>query len=180
MTHKNYRLSLFSQLNVVDRCEAINHPDGILGLTIPVPVTLEGTEDWSRRVASDVSRRDFVLRDGDRCLGFSGLVSIDSFHGTAELYIFMTPSSYGKGHGTALLRLTLAYAKFELNLRKIILYVTDSNMKAIKLYERAGFGREGTLKKHSWHRGSYVDRHIYSLFLDYLDADPSELYESLQ
>lgn len=180
MSDIHYRISFFSNSDIESRVKSINYLDSIIGLTIPVPVTLEGTMSWYQHAASDQNRRDFVLYRDEQSLGFSGIVSINHLNRNAELYIFMIPGTYGQGHGKELLKLTLAYAKYELNLRKIFLYVTDNNDRAIKFYESVGFQKEGTLKNHSWHRGEYVDRHIYSFFLEEMDEGSSYLYEKIR
>lgn len=180
MSNEKAALALMSEADVRSRCVALNALDAIYGVTIPVPVTQQGTSAWLLRVSSDPTRRDLVLRGNDGVLGFSGIVGMDRASRTAELYIFMMPDSIGKGWGKSLLELTLAYAKHELNLRKITLYVTGTNGRAITFYERNGFIREGLLQKHSWHRGSYVDRFIYSLFLSSAVISAGALYEAMQ
>ena len=174
------KLKIFSREDIAARCEALNSPDSIFGLSISAPVSLESTSDWYERTKGSKSRRDFVLKSDAAALGFLGFSDIDDFNGTSELYIFMAPGFLGQGHGKDLLSLGLSFAKVELNLRKISLYVTDGNDRAITFYEHAGFSREGCLSKHAWHRGAYRDRLIYSLFLEHYSAlPPDQLYERL-
>lgn len=173
-------LALMSEADVESRCVALNALDAIYGITIAVPVTQQGTRVWLQRVSVDSRRRDLVLRGAEGVIGFSGIVEIDHANKTAELYIFMMPGSIGKRLGQELLQLTLAYAKHELNLRKVTLYVTGSNIRATNFYERNGFVREGCLQQHAWHRGQYVDRLIYSIFLSEVTVSSSSLYENLR
>ena len=144
-----------------------------------VPVSVERTEEWIQRVASDVSRRDFCLEDAAEVLAFVGLVNIQPLHRTCELYVFTLPSTRGKGFGSRATELALDYAKIELGARKVYLYVSAPNNVAISLYERLGFQLEGTLRAHTWHRGAFVDRLIYSRFLDDWHANATRLYQSL-
>jgi putative acetyltransferase len=58
------------------------------------------------------------------------------------------PSFAGKGLGLAMLKEILAYAKDQGFLR-IELSVAAVNEKAIRLYEKAGFEKEGLLRKYS-------------------------------
>jgi RimJ/RimL family protein N-acetyltransferase len=174
------KLSIFSRDDIAARCQALNAPESIAGLSISTPVSLGSTSDWYERVKNNKSRRDFVLKSGGVVLGFLGLPNIDDINGTAELYVFMSPGHSGKGHGRDLLSLALSFAKIELKLRKIFLYVTEGNDRAIAFYEKAGFVLEGRLSKHAWHRGSYRDRLIYSIFLDrYSAMSPDQLYGRL-
>lgn len=58
------------------------------------------------------------------------------------------PSFGGKGLGFAMLQEILSYAK-ELGFLRVELSATITNEKAIRLYEKAGFEKEGILRKYS-------------------------------
>ena len=180
MLDKNYKFDAFLGTDVESRVRAINSYDVLSGVFIDVPATVEKTEVWAKTIVQNTSRTDFVLRDeNDTAIAFSGLVNIQPKHRVAELYIFIAESAKGQGVGSDLLECTLKYAKDELNLRKITLYVTDGNEKACNFYERFGFRKEGTLLQHSWHRGQYLDRYIYSLFLCDLNSELN-VYKAMQ
>lgn len=171
MLNNNYKFDSFTVNDVENRVKTINTYNVLLGIFIEVPATIENTEVWAQNISTDQSRRDFVLRDNDKIAGFSGLVNINVKHGYAELYIFISEDYKGRGVGSYLMECTLKYAQVELNLRKITLYVSEGNDNAIRFYDKFGFVHEGTLVKHSWHRGSYVNRYIYSLFLNNLKTE---------
>jgi putative acetyltransferase len=63
----------------------------------------------------------------------------------------------GRGVGTALLAALLELADKWLNFKRIELTVWSDNTRAIGLYERAGFEREGLLRNYAWRDGVYVD-----------------------
>jgi putative acetyltransferase len=63
----------------------------------------------------------------------------------------------GRGIGTALMRAALDLADNWLNLSRLELEVYTDNEAAIRLYERCGFEREGTLRQHAFRDGCYVD-----------------------
>lgn len=166
MKDKSYKFDAFLASDAISRVAAVNSFDVLSGVFIEVPTTIEKTEAWAYSISKNDSRRDFVLRDEASVAAFSGLVNINLKHGVAELYIFIAENYKGQGVGSYLLECTLKYAQDELNLRKITLYVSDGNEKAHKFYGKFGFIQEGLLSKHSWHRGRYLDRYIYSLFLN--------------
>lgn len=180
MQNKDYKFDAFLSSDVEARVTAINSYDVLSGVFIEVPTTTEKTEAWANSIAKNPSRKDFVLRDvHNTAVAYSGLVNIQLKHGVAELYIFIDESAKGQGIGSYLLECTLKYAKDELNLRKITLYVTEGNSKACVFYEKFGFKKEGHLVKHSWHRGQYLDRYIYSLFLSELQSQLN-VYKAMQ
>ena len=59
------------------------------------------------------------------------------------------PSFSGKGHGLTMLNEITAYGKQQGFLR-IELSVADINEKAIRLYEKAGFVKEGIFRKYTY------------------------------
>jgi RimJ/RimL family protein N-acetyltransferase len=61
----------------------------------------------------------------------------------------------GKGYGTEAVKLLLKFAFNDLNLNKVYLKVFQNNERAIKCYLKAGFVKEGLLRKESFIDGSY-------------------------
>lgn len=171
MQKNDYKFDVFQLEDVEARVKAINSYSVLSGIFIEVPATYEKTKVWATSISTNPNRRDFVLRTNKNAVAFSGIVNIDLKHGNAELYIFISDALQGKGIGSYLLECTLKYAKDELHLRKITLYVSEGNEGAVKLYKKFGFIHEGTLSDHSWHRGKYLDRYIYSCFLKQLQSD---------
>src|SRR5690554_4502874 len=130
MPNNSYKFDAFLCTDVESRVKAVNSYDVLSGIFIDVPATVEKTEAWAKSIIQNNSRKDFVLRDdSNTAIAFSGLVNIQPKHGVAELYIFIAELAKGRGIGSHLLECTLKYAKDELNLRKITLYVSDGNDK---------------------------------------------------
>ncbi|WP_169304615.1 GNAT family N-acetyltransferase [Halopseudomonas bauzanensis] len=144
---------------------------------IDLPVSEAKTKQWCETVGERSSRIDFCFEVEGKAAGFAGLVNINQTSGTCELYIFLHPSFFSQGLGSKFLYYLLAYGKLELNLRKISLFVTGDNDKAISFYERNGFTTEGVLRRHSWFRGEYRDRIIMSIFTDALSTDAEPFYQ---
>ena len=67
----------------------------------------------------------------------------------------------GRGAGHALLSEALSLADNWMNLRRVELQVYTDNEAGIRLYERCGFEREGTLKNYAFRDGEYVD--VYAM-----------------
>jgi len=113
-------------------------------------------ESHARR--TDEALWAIAARDDDRCLGHVGLYQIDHRIRKASFGILIgDPAARGKGLGTAITRAVVDYGFAELNLHRIELDVLATNARAIHLYERLGFQREGVLRHAQFRGGAYVD-----------------------
>lgn len=81
---------------------------------------------------------------------------------TAGLGMAVRPGFWGLGIGTQLMDALLDIADNWLGLRRVFLTVNPDNPGAIRLYEKSGFEREGTLRLYSFGEGTYNDAHLMS------------------
>lgn len=113
--------------------------------------------------------RDEVLwvvadAESDACIGHVGLYNIDHRVRAAEFAVLIGDSAHwGNGLGTALTRAALGYGFSQLNLHRIYLTVLDSNPRAIHLYEKLGFVKEGVMRDSQFRDGAYCDTVLMSL-----------------
>jgi putative acetyltransferase len=63
----------------------------------------------------------------------------------------------GRGVGSALMAAVVELAERWWNIKRLELSVYADNARAIALYERFGFVREGLFKAYAWRDGEYVD-----------------------
>lgn len=104
-----------------------------------------------------------LVRD-NKLIGTIGLDEISWPIGVAYLAIGIGErSSWGKGYGHESCRLLLDYAFNELNLHRVQLTVFDYNQRAIKLYEKLGFQREGVSREYGERDGKRYDMYHYGL-----------------
>lgn len=68
-------------------------------------------------------------------------------------------ADWGKGYASDAMRILLKFAFEELNLHRVRLHngVYEFNSRAIKLYEKCGFTKEGIRRKEFYHRGKWWD-----------------------
>ena len=72
----------------------------------------------------------------------------------------------GKGVGAELMRAIVDLADNWLNLTRLELEVYADNEAAIHLYERFGFEVEGTLRRHAFRDGEYIDSKVMGRLLN--------------
>jgi len=172
----NVKMLKVNENHALKRWEAISHPDVSKWVFIDLPVSFEKTLDWCKSITDRPDRMDFCFEVDGAVAGFAGIVNIDQKSKVAELYIFLHPSFFSKGLGTVFLHHLIAFGKLELNLRKISLWVTLDNTKAVTFYEKNNFQVEGVLKQHVWFRGSYRDRALMSIFTEDFQVDSVKFY----
>ena len=113
-------------------------------------------EELFRKHIHDQSERRFNVEDdeGER-VGLVELVEIDHLHRRAEFLVMVSPDHQGRGYATAATSRAINYAFRVLNLYKLYLLVDVDNARAIRIYERAGFQREGLLVDEYFSDGRY-------------------------
>lgn len=122
--------------------------------------------EWLDGVQKDKSGFLFAIRpvDEDTLLGYVELDGILWSNGNAWIGLGLGQrDNWGKGYGTEALQLTLAFAFDELNLHRVQLSVFAYNKRAIALYEKLGFVREGVYREHIRRDGQFYDMFLYGL-----------------
>lgn len=101
-----------------------------------------------------------VAEAGGRVLGYIRVRPVTGLRENAHVLgiagLAVAPGSRGRGVATALLAAAERFAR-ERGGSKLSLRVLSTNEPALRLYERAGFRREGTLRAEFCIQGSYVD-----------------------
>lgn len=117
--------------------------------------------NWRRRLAEpDDSIYNLVAVVSDRVVGILGVHTFPHRprrRHAAGIGMGVHDEWQGKGIGTALMDAGLDLADNWLNILRLELEVYTDNEPAIRLYERFGFEREGTLRQHAFRNGQYVD-----------------------
>ena len=138
--------------------EIFSGPKAFAGtLQLPYP----SLEDWRRRLAEPPEGLyNLVAVIGERVVGMLGVHTFPNKprrRHVGNVGIAVHDDWQGKGVGSALMRAGLDLADNWLNLTRLVLEVYTDNEPAIRLYERFGFEREGTLRQDAFREGRYVD-----------------------
>lgn len=108
--------------------------------------------------------RCVIVNDNDDVLGLVSLVNIDNLKQSAVFNIMIgDKDNRGKGVGKFATKEMLKHAFLNLNLNRIELAVLTDNQRAIKLYEKIGFVKEGIKRQSNYKNGKFVDMYMYSI-----------------
>ena len=83
-----------------------------------------------------------------------------------EFGLSVRKKHWGKGIGTLLLQSMLEWAAATKIIRKINLYVHKTNTKAIALYEKFGFEKEGLIRREIFFNGEFHDTYVMGVLID--------------
>lgn len=137
--------------------EVMSQPRAVWGtLQTPfMPVALRE----SRYDATDLNNRMLVAEWEGRVVGMAGLHREPHHRRSHAAHLGMSVHDdyAGRGIGTALMAALVDLAERWWNIRRLELHVYADNTRAIALYERFGFEREGLLREYAWRDGAYVD-----------------------
>jgi RimJ/RimL family protein N-acetyltransferase len=114
---------------------------------------------------SDIKPFIVEKKDGSK-IGF--IVHFHVLHlgtGTKQLEIGYTlvPSERGKGYGTEAVGIIVDYLFLSKDIMRIQAQTDQRNVASQKVLEKAGFKKEGTLRKNFFMRGEWTDDYIYSI-----------------
>jgi RimJ/RimL family protein N-acetyltransferase len=102
----------------------------------------------------------FIIEDlANKCaIGSCQLLNINPVFRSAEMQIRIGESnSWNKGIGTEAIRLLCEFGFRDLNLHRIYLHVFSTNDRAIRVYEKNKFVREGILRQAAYINHEFVD-----------------------
>ena len=113
----------------------------------------------------DKSRRFAIVEQAGNCMiGTAQLTNIHGINQSAEFSIAIGEKEYwNKGVGKQATRMVMAHGFDDLNLHRIYLTVLARNERAIRLYENAGFVREGIMRESMYKQGVFEDLLIMSI-----------------
>lgn len=140
---------------------ALMSEPGVYAQTLQMP---HASEAWWRERLTAMDKPGVELqlaaeRDG-RVVGLAGLhqpTPSPRRRHVAGLGITLAREAQGQGVGDAMMRALLQHADEWAGLLRLELTVYADNARAIRLYERHGFEREGLMRGYGLRGGAYVD-----------------------
>jgi RimJ/RimL family protein N-acetyltransferase len=113
-----------------------------------------------------------IVDSEDRVLGALGLSNFDWADLKAEIGYWMAAEERGRGIGSRATRMLAEWAIATLGLERLELLANPENEASQRLAERAGFTREGVLRRYRRRHGVREDLVMYSLVAE--DLAPRE------
>ena len=129
--------------------------------------TLEDTQQFIQMIVNSDASKSYIIQhiENEEPIGIVSLINVDFKNRNAECIIDIGNEDYwGKGYGTEAMKLLLQYCFLELNLHKVYLKVISFNERALHLYERLGFKKEGEQKEQLFRNGKWHGIILMSLF----------------
>ncbi len=148
--------------------EIVNDPAIIRFLDLVPPVSMERTAGFYSLAKANGYLLWNILVPDDTTIGCAGLFPEDpatKFCRTASFFLYLLPAYWGKGIGMQSVQFLEAGARNR-NLHRLECQVVAGNSRAIRLYERLGFVREGARRDAFFHDGKYEDLLVMGKLLD--------------
>ena len=124
------------------------------------PLTQNKATTWFNGLLRDSTGKYFgiVKRNDKKLIGYAFLAGISKRHKIAKEFgiVIGEKEEWGKGYGTEATKLMLEYGFSVLKLHRIQLLVLDFNRRALGMYRKLGFVREGIQREarivnEEWH-----------------------------
>ena len=134
----------------------------------PHPYRREDARAFVKVVAPVDPPRNFAIDvGGEACggLGYEPGSDVERF--SAEVGYWLGQDCWGRGIGTEALRLFTSYAFEELGLLRIFALPFADNAASVRILEKAGYVREGTLRSSSVKYGQPRDQAMYAIVNDH-------------
>ncbi len=131
--------------------------------------TYKETSEFIQSIMESHNSKSYFImeKENDEAIGITSLMNLDYKNRNSECIIDIGNKDYwGDGYGKEGMELLVQYSFKELNLHKLYLKVFAFNTRAIRLYERIGFEREGELKDHLFRNGKWHNIIEMALFQD--------------
>jgi RimJ/RimL family protein N-acetyltransferase len=142
---------------------------GFSRLLDAVPAAPKSREQWEKWLEETEEEKDnyiFAIRltQGNELVGFLELDGILWNHRNCWMGVGLgRRENWGKGYGHEAMELALKFAFHELNLHRVQLSVFSYNRRAIALYQKLGFTREGVFREHLERDGQRFDMYLFGL-----------------
>lgn len=119
-------------------------------------VDLKWFENYMQNRGNNI--RCSILNEENQLIGLVSLTNIDRMNQTALFHIMIGDSTHrDKGIGSYATKEIIRHAFHDMNLNRVELTVLESNIRAITLYEKLGFKKEGIKREAVYKNGEFLN-----------------------
>ncbi len=153
----------------------LNDPEVRNGILIHSPISQTSEENWFERMSQrppdqQVMAIEALVPDSQGGeshwvhIGNIAFDRIDWRNRQSEFGIMIGEKQYwNRGYGSEAVRLLVKYGFNTLRLHRIFLHVFETNPRAIRAYEKAGFTHEGRKRQAEFKDGRFIDVLVMSI-----------------
>lgn len=163
---KKFTLRPFKESDVDFLQERMNNEEVVRNMSlINYPYTKKDAEEWVEKNLKTYQQKkpemiNFVIDISGELVGSVGFSNFKSHK--AELGYWLAKDFWGKGIMTEATKEVSRFGFNELGLVRIYGYVFLRNTGSIRVLEKAGYEKEGLLKKYTEKNGKHIDAYIYA------------------
>jgi len=123
-----------------------------------LPVTREACRVWMADRAKAQDDATWAVVDNDSSfVGVVRVMDIERMSRRGEIGLYFSPDARGRGLGVATVRLACDWAFGFLGLHRITARILADNARALAVFDKCGFAREGLLRDEEYRLGRYHD-----------------------
>ena len=174
LTDSDIRLRPWERGDVKAVTAACQDPEIPRWTVVPHNYTERHARDFINATGADIATgRELALAIvdlDDRVLGALGLSNFDWPDLKGEIGYWVVAEARRRGIGSRATRLLATWAIRQLGLERVELLANPHNEPSLRLAERAGFTREGTLRRYRRRHGVREDLVMFALLAEDLDS----------
>lgn len=129
----------------------------------PYPYTQADAQQWIELVVGVTPETSFAISVGQEAVGGIGLVLHEDIERcSAEVGYWLSQTYWGRGIGTATLKAFTQYAFRTFDLTRLYAVPFLNNQASIQILEKAGYQREGIMRRSAIKHGQVLDQALYA------------------
>lgn len=134
---------------------------------IPLPYTVQDAEAYINRVLDDDNAYMFAITVDDLAIGSIGAIRKENIHSrTAEMGYYIGEPHWGRGLMTSAVKQVCDLIFATTDIVRIFAVPFSYNEASCRVLEKAGFVREGVMRKNAYKRGQFLDTILYARVKD--------------
>lgn len=134
---------------------------------IPLPYTVQDAEAYINRMLEEDNAYVYAITIDDQAIGSIGAFRKENIHArTAEMGYYIGEPHWGQGLMTSAVRQFCDLIFATTDIVRIFAIPYAYNQASCRVLEKAGFVREGVMRKNAFKRGQFLDTILYALVRD--------------